>query len=89
MSNRPARSATLAAYTPAELITELRSRNRAVIAWAPADVQSLRPQWDDDHCEQALSDIADDLCDQSISNGWDIMEALLPLADNTNGKDNE
>ena len=49
-----------------------------VIKWLPDDVKTLKPEWSDEQCEDALDEIANNLIDRSIEIGWEIMEMSLP-----------
>jgi hypothetical protein len=49
------------------------------IKWAWEDVQSLRPDLDEDECLEMLDQIAKGLHDRSIEIGWEIMETLISM----------
>lgn len=58
----------------------MRAKNKpieVVIKWAPGDVETLRPDWSLEQCEEALENMAKHLKDRSIELGWEIMEELL------------
>ncbi len=49
------------------------------IRWSWQDVQSLRPDWSQEKCEETLDTIAKGLHDRSIELGWEIMETLIEM----------
>ena len=48
------------------------------ITWCWEDVKEIRPGWSKDKCLEQLHTIGRHLQDQSIENGWEILECLLP-----------
>ena len=50
-----------------------------VIRWSWEDVQSLRPDWSQEQCDEMLDTIAKGLHDRSIEVGWEIMETLIQM----------
>jgi hypothetical protein len=50
-----------------------------VIRWSWEDVQSLRPDWSQEKCDEMLDTIAKGLHDRSIELGWEIMETLIEM----------
>ena len=50
-----------------------------VIRWSWEDVQSLRPDWSQEKCDEMLDAIAKGLHDRSIELGWEIMETLIEM----------
>jgi len=53
--------------------------DNVVIKWSWEDVQSLRPKWSQDECDEMLDKIAKGLHDRSVELGWDIMEILIGI----------
>ena len=49
----------------------------ATIHWCPADVKSIRPEWSDDKCMEALENVGHWLEERSIELGWETLEVLL------------
>lgn len=49
----------------------------ASVYWSIADIQDLRPEWDDKRCEEFLLKIEDHLQSMMIAKGWEIVEAEL------------
>lgn len=50
----------------------------ARVQWRAEDVQTLRPHWDLDRCEEELASVEKHLRDRTIGLGWDILDNLLP-----------
>jgi hypothetical protein len=50
-----------------------------VIRWSWEDIQSLRPDWSQEKCDEMLDAIAKGLHDRSIELGWEIMETLIEM----------
>jgi hypothetical protein len=50
-----------------------------VIRWSWQDVQSLRPDWSQEKCDEMLDTIAKGLHDRSIELGWEVMETLIEM----------
>jgi hypothetical protein len=50
-----------------------------VIRWSWQDVQSLRPDWSQEKCDEVLGTIAKGLHDRSIELGWEVMETLIEM----------
>lgn len=48
-----------------------------VIKWVPEDIKTLRPEWTNEECEDALADAAKSLVDLSIEYGWQVLEANI------------
>lgn len=48
-------------------------------AWCPADIKSIRPEWSDEKCIDALVNISSWFEDRLIESGWDILEILLDM----------
>lgn len=58
-------------------LLEKRDPNKCYIAWCWCDIQSLKPEWTEQKCQNALDIIKKQLKDRSIEIGWEIMEILL------------
>tara|TARA_Y100000034_G_C6891015_1_gene409879 strand:- start:1919 stop:2302 length:384 start_codon:yes stop_codon:yes gene_type:complete len=50
----------------------------AKVVWTIGDVQSLRPNWTDEQCEQFLYDNEDYIRDRLTELGHEVIDALLP-----------
>ena len=50
-----------------------------VIRWSWEDVQSLRPDWSQEKCDEMLDTIAKGLHERSVELGWEIMETLIEI----------
>lgn len=49
------------------------------IRWCPADVKSIREDWSDEKCMEALDKIAHWFEDRSIELGWEALDNLLNM----------
>ena len=49
----------------------------AMVRWAAADVQSLRPDWTLERCEEELRGIESNLQDRLIELGHEVIDTLL------------
>lgn len=60
-------------------ITDLARREdrRPIIIWQWQDVQSLRPEWDEEKCEDALLDARGSIEDRSTEVGWEVLETNI------------
>ena len=47
------------------------------IKWSGGDIQSLRPEWSIDKCNEFIDSNSDIFKELSISHGWDIWSSLL------------
>jgi hypothetical protein len=47
------------------------------VTWTWQDVNSLRPDWSQEHCEFALSRISKVLKESLTTQGWEIMSDLI------------
>ena len=47
------------------------------ITWLWGDIQSLRPTWTQEQCEEWLDDHWRSIQDRSIEMGWDVIADLL------------
>ena len=47
------------------------------VSWCPIDIKTIREDWSDEKCMEALADIAGMLEDRSIELGWEVIESLL------------
>ena len=56
---------------------------RPTIAWSAEDVQSLRPRWTIERCQNWLDGNGKYIVDREIELGWDVIETLLPSDDTT------
>lgn len=52
-------------------------RDRVSIQWCWEDIQSLRPEWDEDKCVDVLSCLCKDIKDRSVERGWEVIEYLI------------
>jgi len=57
--------------------TGIKDPRKVTIEWCEGDVQTLRPDYSDEECQEALDSIGKHLRDRSIEKGWEIMEFLL------------
>lgn len=48
-----------------------------IIMWTAEDIKTLRPNWTDEQCEEALQGMEKHLCDRSVEFGWAVIEELL------------
>lgn len=53
----------------------------AQVAWQAEDIQTLRPEWSDDKCNEWLDANEDDIQCAMIERGWAVIEHLLPEED--------
>ena len=51
----------------------------ATIKWDTADIQHLRKKWDEDTVARAADYAQKGMCDQSVAEGWTILEILLSM----------
>ena len=51
----------------------------AQVRWCADDVATLRPDWTEEQCEEALSRIEKHLQDRTIELGWEVMDCLLNM----------
>jgi hypothetical protein len=49
----------------------------ADVAWRAEDVQTLRPEWSTERCNQFLMDNEDDIQCAMIERGWDAISDLI------------
>jgi hypothetical protein len=56
--------------------------SQVTIVWNWEDVQSLRPDWTQQDCEQYLDQISRVLTERSIEEGWYILRDLLSIEEN-------
>lgn len=49
----------------------------ARVAWTYADIQTLRPRWSRERCEEFLRANSDNIQERMIERGWEAIEALL------------
>lgn len=49
----------------------------APVSWHWSDVQTLRPSWSQERCEEELQANASHLQDRTIELGWDVLNALI------------
>jgi hypothetical protein len=49
----------------------------AEVAWTAEDLQTLRPNWSDEQCEEWLDRNEDYIQTRLIELGWEVMESLL------------
>lgn len=53
------------------------TKKLATVTWTAEDVQSLRPDWTTDKCEEFLEDNERRIQDRLIELGWEVIETLL------------
>jgi hypothetical protein len=56
-----------------------QNSDKVVIKWSWEDVQSLRPGWSQEQCDEMLDTIAKGLHERSVELGWEIMEILIGI----------
>lgn len=49
----------------------------AKVEWTAEDVQTLRPDWTDDQCEEWLMANQKYIQDRLVELGWEVIESLL------------
>jgi hypothetical protein len=49
----------------------------AQVAWMAGDIQTLRPEWSDEKCNEWLDDNEDYIQQAMIETGWEAIENLL------------
>lgn len=49
----------------------------AETAWTAEDVQTLRPEWNTEKCEEWLQNNERYMQDRLVELGWEVMESLL------------
>lgn len=49
----------------------------AEVSWCAEDIQTLRPDWSDEKCNEFLMDNEDDIQCAMIERGWDAISDLL------------
>jgi hypothetical protein len=49
----------------------------AKVVWTIDDIQSLRPEWSDEQCEEWLSDNQKHIQSRLVELGWEVIEILL------------
>ena len=50
---------------------------RAVVTWCAEDVQTLRPDWSLERCQQFIEDNLRNIQDRMIETGWDVLDDLV------------
>jgi len=60
--------------------------DKVYIVWGWDDIQHLRPGWSIKQCQEALNNIAKQLQNGSIQEGWEIIENLLDYKYQDDGK---
>jgi hypothetical protein len=58
-------------------ISRERGQVMVKIKWSGGDIQSLRPEWSIDKCNEFIDSNSDIFKELSISHGWDIWSSLL------------
>jgi hypothetical protein len=48
-------------------------------AWTPEDIQTLKPEWDLNRCENFLEDNEQKIVDRIVEASWEVMESFLDL----------
>ena len=66
-------------YKESENVVEVRDPDKVYIVWSWDDIQTLRPGWDEEKCKEALKHIEKGLEDNSVREGWEIIETLLNM----------
>lgn len=59
----------------------------AAVRWSPYDVQTLRPSWSVERCEEWLQENQKYVAERLVELGWDVLEALLDPEDETADSD--
>lgn len=49
----------------------------ATVSWCAEDIQSLRPAWSAERCEEFLDDNEDSIQSAMIETGWDVIRDQL------------
>jgi hypothetical protein len=49
----------------------------AKTSWCPEDVQTLKPAWTLEQCEEVLFQFEGHIIDRMVESGWDAMEYLM------------
>ena len=49
----------------------------AKVEWTAEDVQTLRPEWTEEYCEEWLMANQKYIQDRLVELGWEVMESLL------------
>lgn len=49
----------------------------ATVSWTIEDVQSLRPDWSDERCEEFLVNNENDIADRLVELGWEVLQDLI------------
>jgi len=55
------------------------SENPITISWNWEDIQSIRPDYTQEQCEEMMDKVEKTLIDRSIEEGWDILEDLIAM----------
>lgn len=50
---------------------------KAVVTWCAEDVQTLKPEWTLEQCEEFLENNVRHIQDRLIETGWEVLEALV------------
>jgi hypothetical protein len=53
------------------------TKNFATVTWTAEDVQTLRPAWTTEQCEDFLADNDRRIQERMIEVGWGVIETLL------------
>jgi hypothetical protein len=61
-----------------DIETGSTSRTYARVVWSAGDIQSLRPSWTDEECEEWLAENEKYIQERLVELGWGTIEALLP-----------
>lgn len=67
--------------TPSKMGQLVRSTH-AQVSWCAEDIQSLRPNWSLDQCDEFLMDNEDDIQCAMIERGWDAISDLIRWEEN-------
>ena len=54
---------------------------KASIIWTPTDIQTLRPEWTLEECEQWMASHRKCIVDRSVEFGWQVIQNLLDDSD--------
>lgn len=55
----------------------MSSNRYAKVVWAPEDIQTLRPEWTLEKCEEWLDNNERYIQDRLVELGWDVIGTLL------------
>lgn len=59
--------------------SKLYGDSYAKVTWRAEDIQTLKPNWSMDKCEEWLSDYERNISDRLIELGWEVIQTLLDI----------